>query len=253
MFTKAIVRTPGCSLTSGLTASKLGTPVYQKALEQHRQYIAALERCGLDVLILEADEAFPDSTFVEDVAIVTPKCAIITRPAAASRRGETAAMLPVLEDFYSYIEKIQPPGTLDGGDVMQVDQHFYIGLSTRTNRAGADQLIEILQRYGMTASTVPVTEVLHLKTGVTQVAENTLLAAGEFIASPTFSDFRILLVPEEASRGANCIRINGKLLLSAGFPAVSKQLVDQGAELIEVDISEYAKLDGGLTCLSLRF
>jgi dimethylargininase len=114
-------------------------------------------------------------------------------------------------------------------------------------------LIEILQRYGMTGSTVPVREVLHLKTGVTQVAENTLLAAGEFIASPTFSDFRILPVAEEAKGGTNCIRINDKLLIAAGFPEVSRQLIDQGAELIEVDISEYAKLDGGLTCLSLRF
>jgi dimethylargininase len=253
MFTKAIVRTPGRSLTSGLTAANLGTPDYQKALTQHRQYIEALERCGLDVLILEADEAFSDSTFVEDVAIVTPKCAIIARPAAASRRGETVSILPILEDFYSYIEKIQPPGTLDGGDVMQVDQHFYVGLSERTNRAGADQLIEILQRYGMTGSVVPVTEFLHLKTGVTQVAENTLLAAGEFIANPVFSDFRILPVPESENDGANCIRVNDKLLLSAGFPEVRRQLIDQGAELIEVDISEYGKLDGGLTCLSLRF
>ena len=253
MFTTAIVRTPGRSLTSGLTAANLGPPDYQKALAQHRQYIEALELCGLDVLILEADEAFPDSTFVEDVAIVTPKCAIITRPAAASRRGETASILPILEDFYSYIEKIQPPGTLDGGDVMQVDQHFYIGLSSRTNRAGTDQMIEIMHRYGMTGSVVPVTEFLHLKTGVTQVAENTLLAAGEFIANPVFSDFRILPVPETEIDGANCIRINDKLLLSAGFPEVRRQLIDQGAELVEVDIYEYGKLDGGLTCLSLRF
>ncbi len=253
MFTKAIVRTPGRSLSSGLTSANLGSLDYQKALEQHHQYVAALERCGLDVLILEADEAFPDSTFVEDVAIVTAKCAIITRPAAASRRGETVSILPVLEDFYSYIEKLQPPGTLDGGDVMQVDQHFYIGLSSRTNRAGAEQLIEILQRYGMTGSTVPVTEGLHLKTGLTHVAENTLLAAGEFIDNPTFSGFKILSVPQQPSGAANCIRINGKLLLPAGFPEVRRQLIDQGAELIEVDISEYAKLDGGLTCLSLRF
>jgi len=253
MFTKAIVRTPGRSLTSGLTAANLGTPDYQKALEQHRLYVAALEGCGLNVLILEADEAFPDSTFVEDVAVVTPRCAIITRPAAASRRGETASILPILEELYSYIEKIQPPGTLDGGDVMHVDQHFYIGLSSRTNRAGAAQLIEILQRYGMTGSVVPVKEFLHLKTGVTQVAENTLLAAGEFISNPVFSNFKIIPVSEEANGGANCVRINDKLLVAAGFPEVISQLSDQGGDVVEVDISEYAKLDGGLTCLSLRF
>ena len=253
MFTKAIVRTPGRSLTSGLTAANLGSPDYQKALEQHRLYVAALEGCGLNVLILEADEAFPDSTFVEDVAVVTPRCAIITRPAAASRRGETASILPILEELYSYIEKIQPPGTLDGGDVMQVDQHFYIGLSSRTNRAGADQLIKILQRYDMTGSVVPVKQFLHLKTGVTQVAENTLLAAGEFIVNPVFSNFRIIPVSEEANGGANCIRINDKLLIPVGFPEVLNQLSEQGVDIVEVDISEYAKIDGGLTCLSLRF
>lgn len=253
MFTKAIVRTPGRSLVSGLSAAKLGTPDYQKALEQHRQYIATLEHCGLDVLVLESDEAYPDSTFVEDVAILTPHCAIITRPAAASRRGETASMLSILEGFYSFIEKIRPPGTLDGGDVMQIEQHFYIGLSERTNRSGADQLIDILKRYGLTGSVVPVTEFLHLKTGITQVAEKTLLAAGEFIAQPEFSDFRILPVTAAENGGANCIRINDKLLIAAGFPETRQQLCDQGVEIIEVDISEFAKLDGGLTCLSLRF
>ena len=253
MFTKAIVRTPGRSLISGLTGAELGPPDYEKALEQHRQYIAALERCGLEVLILEADEAYPDSTFVEDVAILTPRCAIITRTAAASRRGETVSILPVLEDFYSSIERIKPPATLDGGDVMQIDQHFYIGLSARTNRAGSDQLIEILQRYGLTGSVVPVTEFLHLKTGVTQVAEKTLLAAGEFIANPEFSDFRILPVAAEENGGANCIRINDKILIAAGFKDVRTLLSVEGAEVLEVDISEYAKLDGGLTCLSLRF
>jgi dimethylargininase len=253
MFTKAIVRTPGRSMISGLTAANQGPPDYQKALEQHRQYVAALEASGLDVRILDPDEDFPDSTFVEDAAILTPQCAIIARPAAASRRGETVAILTVIEEFYSHIEKIQPPGTLDGGDVMQLGQHFYVGLSGRTNRAGAHQLIEILQRYGMTGSTVPVTEFLHLKTGVTQVAEKTLIAAGEFIASPDFSDFTILSAAEEENGGVNCIRINDKLLLAAGFPGVRNRLIDQGADLIEVDISEYAKLDGGLTCLSLRF
>jgi len=253
MFSKAIVRTPGRSLIAGLTAAKLGTPDYRTALEQHRHYIAALEHCGLDVLVLESDEAYPDSTFVEDVAILTPHCAIITRPAAASRRGETESILPVLEEFYASIEKIKPPGTLDGGDVMQIEQHFYIGLSERTNRSGADQLIDILKAYGLTGSVVPVREFLHLKTGVTLVAEKTLLAAGEFIAQPEFSGFRILPVAEADKGGANCIRINDKLLVAAGFPEIRKQLGDQGDEIIDVDISEFAKLDGGLTCLSLRF
>jgi len=253
MLTKAIVRTPGRSMVSGLTKAKLGKPDYEKALLQHRQYITALERCGLEVLVLNAEEPYPDSTFVEDAALVTTRCAIITRPAAPSRRGETSSIQPVLERFYSCIEKITSPGTLDGGDVMQVGEHFYIGISARTNLAGANQLISILERYGMSGATVPVTECLHLKTGVTCVSEKTLLATGAYVSRPEFAGFKVLPVSDAEYAAANCIHINGKLLMPAGFPLARQQLIAAGAQVIEVDISEYAKLDGGLTCLSLRF
>lgn len=252
-FSRAIVRIPGRSLVSGITEANMGIPDYGKALEQHRQYIVALETCGLEVLVLDADEAYPDSVFVEDASILTPHCAIITRPAAPSRMGETERIHPVLERFYAKIEEIIAPGTLDGGDVMQIEDHFYIGLSARTNREGAEQLITILERYGMTGSTVPVKEFLHLKTGVTSIAENTFLAAGEFIAREEFASFSVLPVEPDENGGANCIHINGKVVMPSGFPQVRKQLVEQCNEIIEVDISEFAKLDGGLTCLSLRF
>lgn len=252
-FTKAIVRTPGRSMITGLSKANLGVPDYARALQQHRAYIAALEACGLDVLVLDAEEAFPDSTFVEDTALLTPQCAIISRPAACSRRGETENIRPVLEGFYAQVEKIAAPGTLDGGDVMQVGQHCYIGISSRTNPAGAGQLIAILERHGMSGSTLPVTEFLHLKTGVTCIAEKTLLAAGEFIAREEFSGFRMLPVADGETGGANCIRINGRILMPAGFPQLRQQLAADGTPIIEVDISEFAKLDGGLTCLSLRF
>lgn len=253
MFTKAIVRTPGRNLVSGLSKAGLGTPDYDKALAQHRQYIADLESCGLEVLVLDADETYPDSTFVEDVALLTAQCAIITRPAAPTRRGETASIRPVLERYYGHIEEIGEPGTLDGGDVMQVGQHFYIGVSARTNADGARQLLSILERHGMAGSTVPVTDFLHLKTGVTCVADQALLAAGEFVSQPEFSAFRILPVAGGETGAANCIHINGTILMPAGFPETRQQLAAEGAPIIEVDISEYAKLDGGLTCLSLRF
>lgn len=240
-------------MISGLTKADLGTPDYEKALLQHRQYITALERCGLEVLVLNAEESYPDSTFVEDVALLTTRCAIITRPAAASRRGETSHILPSLERYYSCIEKITPPGTLDGGDVMQVGEHFYIGISARTNLAGANQLISILERYEMSGSTVPVTECLHLKTGITCVSEKTLLATDAYVSRPEFAAFKVLPVTAAENGAANCIHINGKLLMPAGFPLVRQQLVAEGAQVIEIDISEYAKLDGGLTCLSLRF
>lgn len=253
MLTKAIVRTPGRSMLSGLTQANLGLPDYATALEQHRQYIAALQRCGLEVLVLPADEDYPDSTFVEDAALLTPACAVLTRPAAPSRRGEVASIGPILKSFYARVEEIEAPGTLDGGDVMQVGEHFYIGLSARTNRSGAEQLIAILKRHGLSGSTVPVTSCLHLKTGVTAMNEQTLLACAEFAAYPGFSAFTIIPLTEGQSGAANSLRINDKLLMPAGFPLLCEQLARQGTEIIEVDISEFAKLDGGLTCLSLRF
>ena len=253
MLTKAIVRTPGRSMIAVLTNANQGKPDYEKALLQHRQYITALESCGLEVHVLIADENYPDSTFVEDVALLTKRCAIITRPAASSRRGETSSIQPVLERFYPCIEKITSPGTLDGGDVMQVGEHFYIGTSARTNLAGANQLISILERYGMSGSTVPVTECLHLKTGVTCVTEKTLLATDAYVSRPEFAEFKVLPVTAAENGAANCIHINGKVLMPAGFPQVRQSLIAEGAQVIEIDISEYAKLDGGLTCLSLRF
>lgn len=252
-FSRAIVKTPGRSLIDGLSQAGLGRPDYQLALSQHRQYTEALRICGLAVEVLAADEAFADSVFIEDVAVLTPRCAVLTRPAAPSRAGETAAMAKVLPSYFARIETIEPPATLDGGDVMQVGSHFYIGLSGRTNQAGASQLIAILERYGLSGMTVPVRQFLHLKTGITWVGDHTLLATGEMIDQPAFADFTILPVPASEAAGANCIRINDRVLLPSGCPTVHAMLVDRGEQVIEIDISEFAKLDGGLTCLSLRF
>lgn len=252
-FTEALVRTPGRSVISGLTNANQGQPDYSKALAQHAHYVTALKTCGLHVVTLEADETYPDSTFVEDVAVLTQQCAIVTRPAAPSRAGEITSIRQILPRFYQQIEEITAPATLDGGDVMQIGQHFYIGHSARTNREGAEQLITILKRYGMRGSIIPVREFLHLKTGVTCVAEKTLVATGEFVSRPEFSGFTIIEVPAHDAEAANCIRIDDRILMSAGFPAVRERLATLCEQVIEVDISEYAKIDGGLTCLSLRF
>ena len=133
MFTKAIVQTPSKNMMFGLTSTNLGLPNYSLALHQHHEYIEALIECGLDVTVLEADENYPDSVFVEDTALLTPQCAIITNPGAPTRKGETLEMSKTLSRFYSTVESIEDPGTLDAGDVMMVGKHFYIGLSERTN------------------------------------------------------------------------------------------------------------------------
>ena len=252
-FTKAIVRKPGKSMINGLTAANLGTPFYQKAIEQHSAYVEALKSCGLEVFTLEADERFPDSTFVEDTALLTPSCAIITHPGAASRQGETIEMAKTIRTFFNSIEVIQSPGTVEAGDIMMVGTHFYIGISERTNMGGAEQLIGVLRENGMTGSIIPLEKVLHLKTGLSNLENNVLVASGEFLENENFKKFDLIEVPENESAAANCIWVNDKVLLPKGYPITKQKIEEKGYQVIELDISEFAKLDGGLSCLSLRF
>lgn len=253
MFTRALVRTPARSLVDGLTTANLGKPKHHKALEQHTAYIDALQACGVEVTVLPPLEDFPDSCFIEDVALLTPRCAIITRPGAPSRRGETIGMREVLSQYYDTVEGVQPPGILEGGDVMMVGSHFYIGISERTNAEGASQVIDLLGKYDLSGSTIPLREILHLKTGVAYLEENTLAACGEMLSREEFSSFKILPVPEEESYAANSIWVNGTVLVPAGFPRTSEIIREAGYSILEVEVSEFQKLDGGLSCLSLRF
>jgi len=253
MFTKAIVKIPYTNMISGLTSAKLGTPDYLNALIQHQHYINALRECGLDVNILDADENYPDSTFVEDTALLTPHCVIITNPGARSRKGEILEMKKVLIGLYGKVEEIKDPGTLEAGDVMMVGNHFYIGLSQRTNLLGAHQLIAILNKYGMTGSTVSLEKVLHLKSGVSYLENNNLLVTGEFIHKPEFQKFNLIIVDEDESYAANSLWINGNVLVPKEFPKTKQKIEQLGYKTIEVDVSEFRKLDGGLSCLSLRF
>ena len=177
MFTNAIVRTPCKNMVSGITTANLGNPDYDKAIVQHERYIAALESCGVSVTVLDKEEDYPDSTFVEDTALITPECAILTNPGALSRKGEVDSIREALAEFYSELEEIKAPGTLDGGDVMVVGSHYYIGLSARTNPEGAKQLIAILQAHGLSGTTVAMGSILHLKTGLSYLENNSLIIA----------------------------------------------------------------------------
>jgi len=253
MFKRAIVRTPACSMINGLTSAKLGLPDYEKALVQHEAYIEALQECGLEVLVLEADKRHPDSTFVEDVALLTGKCAIITKPGAPSRTGETAEIKGILNDYYSNIEEVQEPGTVEAGDIMMVGSHFYIGLSGRTNANGAQQVIAYLEKYGMSGSTIELRTVLHLKTGLSYLEHNNLVACGEFLSNDELQKFNILKIDEDESYAANCIWVNGRVLIPKGYPKARATIENAGYQIKEIDVSEFRKLDGGLSCLSLRF
>ena len=253
MFKNAIVRTPCKNMINGLSTTRLGRPDYKKALVQHSNYTRALQKCGLKITVLEADENFPDSTFVEDVALLTPKCAIITNPGAISRKGETAGMIKILRNFYSNIEEIEEPGTVEAGDIMMVDSHFYIGLSERTNKEGAQQIIKLLEKYKLSGSMVSLEKVLHLKTGVAYLENNNLVTCGEFVSKNEFQKFNILEIDEDESYAANCIWVNNRVIIPKGFPKTQKTIENIGYQTIEIDVSEFQKLDGGLSCLSLRF
>ena len=255
-FNNVIVRKPCKAVCDGITsAPELGQPIYEKALAQHEKYIEALKKCGVEVTVLEADERYPDSCFVEDPALITRKCAIITNPGAASRNGEKDEIIGAVRKFFpeDKIEYIKDPGTLEGGDVMMVVDTFYVGLSARTNAEGIRQLGEILNKYGLECVQVPLEKVLHLKTGVNYLENNNMLVSGEFIDKPEFAKYNKIVIPEEEAYAANCIWVNGTVIVPEGYPAVLKAVQDAGYETLVVDTSEFRKIDGGLSCLSLRF
>ena len=250
MYTKAIVRRPGRNFAEGITSANLGKPDFEKALDQHSAYCDALKECGLELIVLEADERYPDGCFVEDTAIVTSEVAIISRPGAASRMGEEAEISGILSEFRK-IETIKHPGTLDGGDVLRAGNHFFIGISGRTNRDGARQLSAILSKYNYTASETEVGQGLHLKSGIAY------LGKGNFISAEGFSKIAgsssIIIIDQDESYSANCLQANDFLMIPGGFPKSKKKIVEFGYNIIELEMSEFRKMDGGVTCLSLLF
>jgi len=255
-FTHAILRYPAPNFASGLTSSNLGPPDYATALRQHAAYCAALQQCGLELEVLEPDLSYPDSTFVEDAAVLTQRSAILTRPGAESRLGEVDAIRPAIARFYGRIFQIEPPGALDGGDVCQAGDHFFIGLSERTNLEGARQLANLLGREGYSSSFIPVRGIpnlLHLKSGLVSLGDRTLVAIPAFAGLPELEGYRIVPVEPQEAYAANCLRLNDAVLLAAGFPRLHASLSALGYPLIPLAMSEFQKMDGGLSCLSLRF
>ena len=252
MFTRAIVRKPGPNFNQGLTTSLLGNPSYTLIQKQHRNYIQTLEKLGLEVIVLDPQPDYPDAYFVEDTAVVTAEAAVITIPGAESRQGEQTSIEPSLSQFRK-IEKIQLPGTVDGGDVLMAGKRFFIGLSDRTNREGARQLGTILESYGYAWDTISVGEGLHLKSSINYIGKNTLILTAPFQHLQLLESYdKIVLDPAE-EYAANTLWVNDVLIMPTGFPAVKEKLSKMGMPVIELDVSEVAKMDGGLTCLSLRY
>lgn len=256
MFKNAIVRKPAPNFAEGLTTVSLGMPDFAKVVQQYQSYCNGLARCGVALHVLEADCAHPDSTFVEDTAVLTTNTAVLTRPGAASREAEVCSIRGPLAKFFSSFADIKAPGTLDGGDVCEADKHFFVGLSHRTNEAGGRQLAEIIAREGYTSSFVDIrwmSNILHLKSGIAYLGGNHLVVREEMASRAEFSGYHLIRVNEKESYAANCILVNDHVLMPAGSPLLQSHLERCGYSVILLEMSEFQKMDGGLSCLSLRF
>ncbi len=251
-YTHAITRKPGPDFALGITTSDLGEPDYARMLVQHAAYVETLRALGLDVTVLDPLAGYPDAYFVEDPAVVTPDLAVITHPGAVPRRGEPDAIAPVLARFLR-TARIQPPATLEGGDVLIVEKRVFVGISERTNRAGAEQLGSLLAPFGYTLTAIPVAAGLHFKSSVNYAGKNTLLVTEDFAALPELDEYARIIVDAGEAYAANTLWINDALITPSGFPRLRKKLDALGLPVIELDVSEAQKMDGGLTCMSLRF
>lgn len=256
MFPRAIVRPPAPNFSQGLTTARLGAPDYERALKQHEAYCAALTQCGLRVITLAPDEDYADSTFIEDTAVLTDRCAVLTQPGAPSRSGEVVSMRRALADFFPNLTSIAAPGTVDGGDVCEADNHFFIGISERTNESGAQQLAALLAPFGYTSSAVDIrheSSSLHLKSGLASLANNRLVVTEALAGRAEFAGYDLVIVNSNEAYAANCVRVNDYVLLAAGYPAFEGKLRQLGYHTIALEMTEFQKMDGGLSCLSLRF
>jgi dimethylargininase len=255
-FRHALVRPPSGTFALGLTSAGRGPPDLALAHAQHGAYCDALRRCGLQVRALAADERHPDGTFVEDTAILCERAAIVTLPGAPSRVGETLSIEAVLAELCGDVQRIAAPGSVDGGDICQAEEHFFIGLSARTNAEGARQLAGVLRARGYTASAIDIRnerKLLHLKSGIAYLGERRLALCSDFPDMPEFAGFQVIRSTAEEDYAANCIRVNQHVLIASGYPQFAAQLAQAGLATLALDMSEFRKMDGGLSCLSLRY
>ena len=255
-FTHTISRTPGRSISDGLRAGDGPNPDPALFLEQHEAYLEALVQAGVQTTCLPALEAYPDSVFVEDPALCFPEGAILLRPGAESRLGEAEAILPALKDHFDQVIELQGPGFVDGGDIMVTDREVLVGLSARTNEVGFKELEKVLAGWGYKARMLKTPEtILHFKTASSYLGGDTILCTSEMADSGLFNGYDVIVIPEGEEVAANAIRVNDTILLSAGFPKTTAMLSEHFPDLaiVALDTSEAACVDGGLSCMSLRF
>ncbi|MEJ2719987.1 MAG: arginine deiminase-related protein [bacterium] len=222
------------------------------ARAQHDRYSATLESLGLKVILVEPDDAYPDCCFVEDTAAVIGDTAVILNPGAASRAGERSAVRALLERYLT-VREITAPATIDGGDILRVGDRFFVGLSGRTNHHGAEAFERLVREKGYKSTTVELTGILHLKSACTHIGGEHLLVAGGYFDESIFCNYQLIHVSKKDEYSANCVAVNGKVILIAGYPQTKAAVEAAGFETVELEMSEFKKGGGSLTCLSIIF
>lgn len=253
-FTNAITRTPPDSVADGIRAVDSGDPSGAAFRKEHELYVAALQEAGLSVDVLPPLEAFPDSCFVEDPAFCLPEGAIQLRPGVKSREEEAREIRPALDARFEKVMELPGNGHVDGGDILMLDDVILVGLSERTDRVGADAFAGVLDSWGYR---VKVSEtprgVLHFKTACSTLGDNVVLATKVMAESGVFEDRKLVVVPDGEEYAANVIRVNDIVLVPEGYPKTQAAIRDAGYKTVVLPTHEARKVDGGLSCLSLRF
>jgi len=252
-FNSALVRTPGKSVVNGLKASAGPVPVFDQVIAEQAAYIAALRAADVDVTVLEALEQFPDSIFVEDPALVFSQAALLLRPGAPSRMAEAQELSATLAARFPRLLQLDE-GYADGGDILVTPGRVLIGLSARTNELGAAALQRLLAAIGLTSQVVRTPRgTLHLKTDCSLLDEDTVFATEALANSGVLEGFRILVAPHDERHATNAVRVNDVVFLRAGCPRAHEMLVQHGLRVVPLPVAEIAKIDAGLSCMSLRW
>lgn len=253
-FSHALCRRPGKSVSNGLRAADRGDPDPAAFEAEHKEYVAALEKAGIRTTVLEPQEAFPDSVFIEDAALCVGAAAIALRPGAPTRAGEPEALRPDLTRLFGTVLDLPADGRVDGGDVLLTDTEALVGLSERTDQAGLEALAAVLSDFALSTRAVHTPPgVLHFKSDCGLLDSETIFATARLAAGGCFSGYRVLQTPAGEEAAANLIRVNDVVFLSAGHPKTAELLDRHGYRAVVLPTSEAAKVDGGLSCMSLRY
>lgn len=254
MFNHAICRRPGRSVVRGLRASDAGDPDFHAFSREHAAYVEALADAGVEVTLLEPLEAWPDSVFVEDPALCVAGTAIILRPGAPSRFGERDAARAALRQHFDTVIDLGGDGFVDGGDILVTGREVLVGLSARTDSRGVEALSLVMNELGLPMRVIRTPpEILHFKTECGLLDDETVFCTRTLAASGCLSGYRVIECPEGEEAAANLVRVNGVVLAAAGHPGTVGLLAGEGYDVRTVSTAQAARLDGGLSCMSLRF